>query len=92
MAVEGRQRFQFQSTHPLRGATHSIAYLYECLEFQSTHPLRGATNVHYLYQFADIYFNPRTPCGVRRKRSKDMNAAVAFQSTHPLRGATYLMG
>ena len=34
------------------------------------------------------YFNPRTPCGVRRQ----FLAAVAwykqFQSTHPLRGAT----
>ena len=34
---------QFQSTHPLRGATTLLIVLAVYAEFQSTHPLRGAT-------------------------------------------------
>ena len=33
-------------------------------------------------------FNPRTPCGVRRKCFACCLARCRFQSTHPLRGAT----
>ena len=33
-------------------------------------------------------FNPRTPCGVRPRRSNTPACAGRFQSTHPLRGAT----
>ena len=36
-------------------------------EFQSTHPLRGATRMPNLSNLAKRYFNPRTPCGVRRR-------------------------
>ena len=34
------------------------------------------------------YFNPRTPCGVRRRRPRPRRPYTAFQSTHPVRGAT----
>ena len=34
------------------------------------------------------YFNPRTPCGVRRLRTRIVSPCAAFQSTHPVRGAT----
>ena len=34
------------------------------------------------------YFNPRTPCGVRRGSALVATGAILFQSTHPLRGAT----
>ena len=33
----------FQSTHPVRGATHKERGLYSTGIFQSTHPVRGAT-------------------------------------------------
>ena len=33
--------------------------------FQSTHPLRGATTALGCCGDAHLYFNPRTPCGVR---------------------------
>ena len=123
---------QFQSTHPLRGATCkelddiadkriSIhAPLAGCdrlcpvdtgnLRFQSTHPLRGATrlttdtpknnliSIHAPLAGCDSrcssseipnrYFNPRTPCGVRRAAVQGGRYGVEFQSTHPLRGAT----
>ena len=35
------------------------------------------------------YFNPRTPCGVRRARMRYLRYGKQFQSTHPLRGATF---
>ena len=34
--------------------------------FQSTHPMRGATKSAVLAAACEYYFNPRTPCGVRR--------------------------
>ena len=37
------------------------------------------------------YFNPRTPCGVRRARRFRISPYRRFQSTHPLRGATDLI-
>ncbi len=33
-------------------------------------------------------FNPRTPCGVRRKLTSTTRQTAQFQSTHPVRGAT----
>ena len=36
-------RVEFQSTHPLRGATRRSGQDYLQMPFQSTHPLRGAT-------------------------------------------------
>ena len=56
---------KFQSTHPLRGATSSIAIPANGDTFQSTHPLRGATRLHLQCMSLLLYFNPRTPCGVR---------------------------
>ena len=36
-------------------------------KFQSTHPARGATGQIYCHSAEHIYFNPRTPRGVRRE-------------------------
>ena len=57
--------------------------------FQSTHPLRGATVEASAPVFRYLYFNPRTPCGVRPFPSKYWFCWQIFQSTHPLRGATF---
>ena len=35
-------------------------------KFQSTHPVRGATKARVCHPCQRAYFNPRTPCGVRR--------------------------
>ena len=56
--------------------------------FQSTHPLRGATLHRRGTARADVYFNPRTPCGVRLWQTLTGRRCMTFQSTHPLRGAT----
>ena len=36
-----------------------------------------------------MYFNPRTPCGVRQESVQDSIESQIFQSTHPMRGATF---
>ena len=79
----------FQSTHPLRGATTVGAQAVFTDGFQSTHPLRGATRpTRVMLPFVRRNFNPRTPCGVRRRLYNNPWAVFKFQSTHPLRGAT----
>ena len=79
----------FQSTHPLRGATRRENEITMPQRFQSTHPLRGATRpTRVMLPFVRRNFNPRTPCGVRRRLYNNPWAVFKFQSTHPLRGAT----
>ena len=78
----------FQSTHSLRSATwRALARAIE--EKVSIHALlaecdllrrRGGRHQH--------GFNPRTPCGVRRKAELGNTRLEAFQSTHSLRSAT----
>ena len=56
----------FQSTHPGWGATGRIARLSAGNQkFQSTHPGWGATVLPPLLHTFNLYFNPRTPGGVR---------------------------
>ena len=61
---KGQGTGQFQSTHPLRGATTTVIQCRCTQGFQSTHPLRGATRKMRARMRAKN-FNPRTPCGVR---------------------------
>ena len=80
----------FQSTHPLRGATR-INSMRAKLEQISIHaPLAGCDRRVPARQAQRLYFNPRTPCGVRLVRNDDFIMLKTFQSTHPLRGATDL--
>ncbi len=79
---------RFQSTHPLRGATHVGLVTGATAAFQSTHPLRGATSPSLPSGGKGKNFNPRTPCGVRRQPRPRPQPSSRFQSTHPLRGAT----
>ena len=58
--------------------------------FQSTHPVRGATARRRFRQHIRHNFNPRTPCGVRRRSAQRAGWYSSFQSTHPVRGATSL--
>ena len=79
---------EFQSTHPLRGATIIAFYFGTQSQFQSTHPLRGATSWRFQFLSRSADFNPRTPCGVRPGLESISLPQSTFQSTHPLRGAT----
>ena len=52
---------------PLAGCDLPVTGLYpHRVQFQSTHPLRGATRRRTFPAGTARYFNPRTPCGVRR--------------------------
>ena len=79
---------QFQSTHPMRGATtrRPSSRLPRAISIHAPHAgcdksLRHRGNLL-------LYFNPRTPCGVRPAAFGTSCAGAAFQSTHPMRGAT----
>ena len=58
--------------------------------FQSTHPVWGATTSRSSSRCLCLYFNPRTPCGVRLIGFISDKPFIAFQSTHPVWGATGL--
>ena len=79
---------RFQSTHPVRGATNSASFRFMATVFQSTHPVRGATTSCSASCRTITYFNPRTPCGVRPRKTRRSIKEEIFQSTHPVRGAT----
>ena len=51
-------------------------------------PLAGCDDELRVKKHDPVYFNPRTPCGVRPACSKRKADILKFQSTHPLRGAT----
>ena len=83
---------EFQSTHPARGATTRTSTAQANVRFQSTHPARGATAHKRDHARRILYFNPRTPRGVRRRRFMGLSSLDQFQSTHPARGATWREG
>ena len=56
----------FQSTLPVRGATHSKRICAANSLFQSTLPVRGATGAGKGLRAKACNFNPRSPCGERR--------------------------
>ena len=79
------------STHaPLAGRDKRLQEQYSILtRFQPTRPLRGATADVLVWQphhLAD--FNPRAPCGARRRAGAMWRRHAIFQPTRPLRGAT----
>ena len=81
----------FQSTHPLRGATLGVP-LDLCVVAISIHaPLTGCDCGLRLPFGKLLYFNPRTPYGVRQRHIYHLPINDKFQSTHPLRGATAKM-
>ena len=79
---------EFQSTHPLRGATVADHAAIRIGDISIHAPLAGRDSGDPTHRSAPPYFNPRTPCGVRRGYQDQITAALVFQSTHPLRGAT----
>ena len=79
---------KFQSTHPLRGATAAPVDFTTPAEISIHAPLAGCDLLQKKISFRALNFNPRTPCGVRRTRTRYPVCVSTFQSTHPLRGAT----
>ena len=88
-ACDTRNTVQFQPTRPLRGATILKHISASSDRFQPTRPLRGATDVTDKLIPSTVYFNPRAPCGARR-RWKDRKLRRADISTHaPLAGRDF---
>ena len=78
---------KFQSTHPLRGATRRPPRGgVQLFKFQSTHPLRGATHSRGRCPAARQDFNPRTPCGVRRRGGMRTDVAIDISIHAPHAG------
>ena len=81
---KGFKATEFQSTHPVRGATLRRCYRIACAIFQSTHPVRGATPCLCHTAHRQHHFNPRTPCGVRHATaSVPPNATMNFNPRTP---------
>ena len=82
------QTFPFQSTHPSRGATIPRNINYAFIPISIHAPLTGCDLIEISPLYGGLYFNPRTPHGVRQSLSTVDNPNFLFQSTHPSRGAT----
>ena len=83
-----RIRRQFQSTHPLRGATLCGRTFRRAERFQSTHPLRGATRAENLGKAVRVISIHAPLAGCDALLLYCILRPLSFQSTHPLRGAT----
>ena len=74
---------------PLAGCDERLSNIFDQIKISIHAPLAGCDSWRLCAQHSDRYFNPRTPCGVRRRRPRRISEQKsAFQSTHPLRGAT----
>ena len=79
----------FQSTHPVWGATVMYLLVYNHISISIHAPRVGCDLGLCSCSISRLYFNPRTPCGVRRGKSHLLGHQVyRFQSTHPVWGAT----
>ena len=74
----------------MRGATRLTWCICASVQqFQSTHPVRGATKLHRLSGCCVCYFNPRTPCGVRRASPLPCKVGNGIPTPAPLAGAAF---
>ena len=85
-----RSAYEFQSTHPARGATGFLGAPL-CARKISIHaPREGCDGQLQGLVLRLENFNPRTPRGVRQRAGRALCIPCKFQSTHPARGATLL--
>ena len=59
--------YKFQSTSPVWGTTQAIPQCTLSRKFQSTSPVWGTTDYKTIQDRVRSHFNPRPPCGGRRK-------------------------
>ena len=77
---------RFQSTHPLRGATPPSAPCPRPAPISIHAPLAGCDRVTAWRELGTNYFNPRTPCGVRRAASSRTGCLSPISIHAPLAG------
>ena len=80
---------EFQSTHPAWGATPTTKRHRIVFDISIHAPRVGCDPVTSSWPASFIYFNPRTPRGVRPRRLISYARTLRFQSTHPAWGATF---
>ena len=81
--------FEFQSTHPMRGATMpAIRTWSSCTYFNPRTPC-GVRHYHLLIFGCDFTISIHAPhAGCDMKETREVVPVTLFQSTHPMRGAT----
>ena len=79
---------QFQSTHPVWGATFEWLEDWVKIRISIHAPRMGCDLPGSLRSCGSRHFNPRTPYGVRRRLPLRIVDRCPFQSTHPVWGAT----
>ena len=84
----GLYKDQFQSTRPMRGATHATAYVVHVADVSIHAPHAGRDFHGRRVHRGNQCFNPRAPCGARPASALSSAKVVRFQSTRPMRGAT----
>ncbi len=77
---------QFQSTHPLRGATSRQLASTSHLRISIHAPLAGCDSIYRCFHPAEQHFNPRTPCGVRLSSSSANSISKLISIHAPLAG------
>ena len=82
----------FQSTHPLRGATHPALCRCKVAEISIHAPARGATRSATTGAHTFRHFNPRTRegCDLGSPRRRAMERFISIHA--PARGATIIRG
>ena len=73
----------FQSTLPMRGATHCKTVSTRFFLFQSTLPMRGATAYPIKAPSIAPNFNPRSPCGERPSTLHGRREGIYFNPRSP---------
>ena len=83
----GAEYVGFQSTLPVRGATHAAMSLYHLIKFQSTLPVRGATPATCRSLGRLEHFNPRSPCGERHPQGAQIQQGPHISIHAPRAGS-----
>ena len=73
---------------PHAGCDYRKKHIYFYFEISIHAPHAGCDSTCSSTAWTRIYFNPRTPCGVRQRAMPSLRSPMIFQSTHPMRGAT----
>ena len=83
-----RREESFQSTLPVRGATHLHSHDAVRQPISIHAPRAGSDVILCCSRLVSTDFNPRSPCGERQSGRFCIETTGRFQSTLPVRGAT----
>ena len=81
-------RWRFQSTHPVRGATGNVHVIVRQLAISIHAPRAGCDAVFALLSILGVVFQSTHPVRGATEAHEQAELIRKFQSTHPVRGAT----